>query len=169
MGSARVPRAADGVPPVVSSSHSSLTVWWFSQAEKSFRRDAANHTPEACAPHFQLHGYGEAGNGSRVCLPGGRPPSPWPTTGYRLPNPAGLVSENEIGTYPDRMDLKQVSSRLALPARAGMGSPCRASGAPSVLGQCITSWSSNLQPPTFKPEHRGTAAKPQESDLDKLA
>ena len=30
-----------------------------------------------------------------------------------------------MGTYPDRMDLKQVSSRLALPARAGMGSPCR--------------------------------------------
>ena len=109
------------------------------------------------------------GAGPGVRLPGGRPSSPWPTTGYRLPNPAGLVSENKIGTYPDRMDLKQVSSLLALPAGADKGLGCRASGTSRVLGQCITSWSSNLQPPTFKPEHRGTAAKPQESDLDKLA
>ena len=58
MGSARVPRAAGGVPPLVSSSQLALTVWWFSQAEESLQRDAANHMPEACAPHLQLHGYG---------------------------------------------------------------------------------------------------------------
>ena len=48
------------------------------------------------------------GAGPGVRLPGGRPPSPWPTTGYRLPNPAGLVSESEIGTQPSRMDLKSL-------------------------------------------------------------
>jgi len=33
---------------------------------------------------------------------------PWPTTGYRLPNPAGLVSESEIRTQPCRTDLKSL-------------------------------------------------------------
>ena len=57
MGSARVPRAANGVPPLASSSCPSVTVWWFRQAEASLRRDAANHTPQACAPQHQPHKY----------------------------------------------------------------------------------------------------------------
>ena len=48
------------------------------------------------------------GAGPGVRLPGGRPPSPWPTTGYQPPNPAGLVSESEIEAHPCRMDLKSL-------------------------------------------------------------
>ena len=58
VGSARVPRAADGVPPLASLSHCPLAVWWFSQVGERLWRDAANHTPEARAPHFQLNGCG---------------------------------------------------------------------------------------------------------------
>ena len=56
--SACVPRAANGVPPLASAFHSCLTVRWFRWLGRRLRRDAANHTPEARAPHFQLNGYG---------------------------------------------------------------------------------------------------------------
>src|ERR1017187_4206327 len=50
MGSARVPRASSGVAPELSSH----TLPGISGREKfagrCFRRDAENHTPEACAP-----------------------------------------------------------------------------------------------------------------------
>src|ERR1039458_1939500 len=50
MGSARVPRASSGVAPELSSH----TLPGISRREKfvgrCFRRDAENHTPEACAP-----------------------------------------------------------------------------------------------------------------------
>jgi len=70
-GSARVPRAADGVPPSASPCHGSVTVCRPSHAGPSLRRDAANHTPETCAPlllrrscgaaHFRT---GQTGSGS---------------------------------------------------------------------------------------------------------
>jgi hypothetical protein len=47
-GSARVPRAANGVAPLASSSHSTHL------EQRSLRRDTANHTPESCAPHFPV-------------------------------------------------------------------------------------------------------------------
>ena len=50
LGSARVPRASSGVAPALSS----LTIFEILSEEKfvdrRFRRDAENHTPEACAP-----------------------------------------------------------------------------------------------------------------------
>jgi TPR repeat protein len=49
---------AGKLTPEQLASHSTLAVWWFRQAEDSLRRDAANHTPEACAPHLRLPGYG---------------------------------------------------------------------------------------------------------------
>ena len=80
VGSARVPRAADGVSPLASFSHCSFTVWWFSQVGESLRRDAANHTPEACAPHFQLNGYGlaERPPGSQPATSVGACENVWP-------------------------------------------------------------------------------------------
>jgi len=50
--SARVPRAADGVVPSASSYHSSAPAGESGQAmdKRGLRRDAANRTPEACAP-----------------------------------------------------------------------------------------------------------------------
>ena len=46
MGSARVPRAGSGVAPEPLSEAD--------RAERSFRRDAENHTPEARAPHLAV-------------------------------------------------------------------------------------------------------------------
>ena len=58
MGTACVPRAADGVAPSASFSQISRPLGgghaWF----KSLRRDAAKHTPEAGAPHSQRHRSG---------------------------------------------------------------------------------------------------------------
>ncbi len=59
MGSARVSRASSGVAPELSSPHSNLsTAGRKFVAEKkfvarSFRRDAENDTPEACAPRIE--------------------------------------------------------------------------------------------------------------------
>ena len=58
MGSARLPRASAGVAPELSSHHLPAIGGGKKLAGRSFRRDAENHTPEACAPRnlgfFQL-------------------------------------------------------------------------------------------------------------------
>jgi len=53
-GSARVPRAIDGVSPSISLIHI-YSAFGDKMVRRSLRRDAANHTRDACAPHFQLH------------------------------------------------------------------------------------------------------------------
>jgi len=58
LGSARVSRAADGVPPEASCPPFGLTVRFSKMERLSLRRDAANHTPEAYAPQFLSHGSG---------------------------------------------------------------------------------------------------------------
>jgi hypothetical protein len=50
MGSARLWRASSGVPPELSSHHLPEAGGVRKCAGRSFRRDAENHTPEACAP-----------------------------------------------------------------------------------------------------------------------
>jgi len=60
------------------------------------------------------------GAGPGVHLPGGRPPSPWPTTSYPLPNPAGLVSESEIGAeWP--LDKVSIFAGSTFPAAVAVG------------------------------------------------
>ena len=49
LGSARVPRASSGVAPELLSIHSAGQQGGEKLVEQSFRRDAENHTPEACA------------------------------------------------------------------------------------------------------------------------
>jgi hypothetical protein len=49
LGSARVPRAVDGVAPSTSSNHL-FPPYGESVCEQELRRDAANNTPEACTP-----------------------------------------------------------------------------------------------------------------------
>ena len=51
LGTARVPRAVDGVSPSARNHHLAHRFVW-KMVRRSLRRDAANHTPEACAPLF---------------------------------------------------------------------------------------------------------------------
>ena len=63
MGTACVPRAADGVAPPASFSPISPPFGGGHLWLKSLRRDAANHTPEAYAPHSPLHRSGKEAAG----------------------------------------------------------------------------------------------------------
>jgi hypothetical protein len=48
-GSTRVPRVSSGVAPELSSHQLNVFTIEEKLVERSFRRDAENHTPEACA------------------------------------------------------------------------------------------------------------------------
>jgi len=52
LGIARVSRAIDGVAPSISFIHISQPLGERKIGPTNLRRDAANHTPEACAPLF---------------------------------------------------------------------------------------------------------------------
>ena len=134
VGSTRVSRVASGVPPLASSCHSSLTVWCFSQAEESLRRDAADHTPEAYAPHLQLHGYGLGRRGRRCwarILPHVMDFHPgWDVGAVLRVDPDAQLSPAQGAPMQMRAYLRQ-----AQPGRPGLRVPVGDDGKPSNLLQ----------------------------------
>lgn len=56
LGSVRVARVADGVAPSAARPRFGLAVRCVRFVQRSWRRDYANDTPEACAPQLPLRG-----------------------------------------------------------------------------------------------------------------